>query len=59
MHKTCPKCQQAKPLDQFNKNKRRSDGHQGVCKNCQAEYTKQHYKNNKQSYINRAKQRSK
>lgn len=58
MQKYCPKCEQNKPLNQFNKNRRRKDGHQGVCKTCQAEYTRQHYNNNKQPYIDRAKQTS-
>lgn len=33
--KYCPRCDSTKPLDDFNKNKNRYDGHQGYCRPCQ------------------------
>jgi hypothetical protein len=36
--KTCPKCQQSKPLEEFVKDKRRKDGHGTYCLLCVREY---------------------
>jgi len=33
--KTCPKCRELKPLDDFYKDRSNKDGHQGSCKRCQ------------------------
>ena len=41
--KKCTKCDTAKPLDEFYKNKSRKDGHQHKCKVC----NKRHYEKNK------------
>lgn len=57
--KNCPKCGNDKELDEFPLNKTRSDGHGGACKECQREYTKNHYNNNKKQYFIRNKRRVK
>lgn len=49
MLKYCSKCNQEKNLDQFHKNKNRSDGLNGFCKNCiksykYSKYYSMHYK---------------
>ena len=33
--KTCPRCKGSKKLTDFNKNSRRADGHQSMCRLCQ------------------------
>lgn len=38
MLKRCTKCNQTKSTDNFAKNSKRSDGLQGICKQCQKEY---------------------
>lgn len=43
MKKKCPACGQVKILDEFNKNKKRSDGLQTYCKQCQSKYDKRYY----------------
>lgn len=49
--KICSKCKQTKNIDKFNKKGKSFTYH---CKDCQNQYTRQHYKNNKDSYIKRA-----
>jgi len=39
--KICAKCEKAKPKEEFNKNKRYSDGCQSYCKECMSSYGKQ------------------
>ena len=41
--KTCSKCKEYKPLDQFSANNKKKDGKQSNCKEC----VKEHYKANK------------
>lgn len=53
--KICPKCNEYKNKDQFNKNKSKKDGLQVNCKLCQSECTKKHYRNNKSAYLDRSK----
>jgi hypothetical protein len=48
--KTCNKCNIEKSLDQFNKNKSKSDGHHVWCKQCMSEQHKKLYAN-KSEYI--------
>lgn len=56
--KVCTKCKLEKDIESFNwkvKNIKR----QTHCKICQSNYTKEHYKNNKGPYLERAKVRNK
>ena len=53
--KTCSRCETNKLLSEFHKNKSRSDGRQGICKACRVIYVKQHYEDNKESYVKRSK----
>lgn len=47
MLKRCFKCGIEKPTNQFSKNKGRSDGLSGQCKECHSIMRKEHYENNK------------
>jgi len=37
VRKTCQRCGQEKSLSDFHRNRTKSDGHNGICKSCQAE----------------------
>lgn len=61
MAKTCTHCKKTKPLTEYHKYKRSSDGVRSRCKSCRRVleksdplYKKKHYKNNKDKYINQA-----
>ena len=41
--KTCTKCNENKPLSEFNKNKRQADGVQTCCRMCQKALNRQSY----------------
>ncbi|UXE05331.1 HNH endonuclease [Mycobacterium phage Skinny] len=41
--KTCNKCKQDKPVDQFNKNRSNADGLQRQCRDCQRDTDREHY----------------
>lgn len=47
MTKRCFKCKIEKPIECFSKNKGRSDGHSGQCKECHTVMRKEHYEKNK------------
>jgi hypothetical protein len=53
--KKCYKCQVEKSVSEFAKNKSRRDGLQAACKACRKIYIKQHYQDNRQYYIDKAK----
>jgi hypothetical protein len=57
--KVCTKCKKEKELDDFAIKKTTSDGRAFVCKECQNEYTKEHYNNNKKRYHDRNVRRKK
>jgi len=44
--KTCFKCNQTKPIDDFHKNHKMADGHSGKCKECACLDTRIHYRRN-------------
>lgn len=44
--KKCNKCQQVKPLNEFNKHAARKDGLQSFCRKCSKTHYKNYYKNN-------------
>jgi len=41
VRKTCQKCKVEKSLSDFHRNKTKTDGHNGICKVCQAEFDKE------------------
>lgn len=51
MEKTCAKCNSLKNLSEFSK-REKGDGYQYICKTCMALYIREHYKRNKEYYIN-------
>jgi hypothetical protein len=54
--KTCSRCEQAKPLESFSK---KGNGYQAMCKECNREYQREHYQNNKSVYAEKEKRRRK
>ena len=50
--KICSSCQNEKPLNQFSKKRQ---GLQSQCKDCHRIYRRQHYLDNRQKYIDKAK----
>lgn len=52
--KNCSRCRQELPLDQFSW-KKKNVSRQPYCKECNKSYHKEHYQQNKQDYINKAK----
>jgi hypothetical protein len=54
MNKICSTCNKNKNINNFAINKSKKDGLNGKCKECQREYLKEHYKKNKQYYIDKA-----
>ncbi|HAI41575.1 MAG TPA: hypothetical protein DCM40_27410, partial [Maribacter sp.] len=49
--KKCTKCKIEKPLTEFHKDKYRKDGHSPRCKTCKAQYSAQHYAENKEKIL--------
>lgn len=52
--KQCNHCRQWLTLDNFHKNKTKSDGLQYICKNCARIYRKKYYKNNREQFLKRS-----
>ena len=50
----CSRCEQTKPIDQFNWKNKSKGRRQTTCRICQSAYTKEHYRKNKQPYKDRA-----
>lgn len=48
IYKVCTRCEQSKPLIEYHKDKRKSDGHVTTCKQCRHEYRKQYNLVNKE-----------
>ena len=55
--KKCTRCQEDKSLDDFSKNKNKKDGYNYICRECQNEYVRQHYLENRQKYIDKSLKR--
>ena len=53
--KTCGKCKEDKDLNQFNKNKNKSDGLSRICKDCTKKEHTDWYNKNKQVQISKNK----
>ena len=49
--KTCTKCSEAKPFDQFAKDKQKSDGYRSSCKACNTSYRAAYYQEHKDEAI--------
>ena len=47
MSKTCTKCGETKPLDDFHRNKTGAGGRRSYCKECVREYTRRYYEENR------------
>ena len=45
--KTCAKCGETKPLDDFHRNRSRADGRKEWCRECEAEYRRGYYEKNR------------
>lgn len=52
--KLCTHCNTQKAPEFFSKKKRNKDGLQSFCKQCHSAILKEHYKNNKQYYVDKA-----
>ena len=57
--KKCSKCQEDKPLREFNKRKASKDGLQAFCRACSNEDAKEHYNTDKQYYKDKNNKRRK
>ena len=49
--KKCSSCKEEKDLNQFNKNKRRSDGLNTLCKYCSRKRSRKYYADNREKHI--------
>lgn len=56
--KKCTICKVYKEENQFNKNRRRKDGLNNVCRDCSKEILKQHYKDNIDRYKKKSRIRN-
>lgn len=56
--KSCTKCKRAIAPENLINKKTSKDGFSSICRPCQREYLREHYRNNKQSYLDRNKIRS-
>lgn len=59
MKKICSKCKNEKFLNEFNKKSESKDGLNSQCRECNKEYLKNHYINNKEYYYNKSKEKRK
>lgn len=57
--KKCSRCNQEKPLEEFNFKDKTLNLRQYHCKSCSRIYVQNHYKNNKQYYLEKARIRNK
>lgn len=57
--RVCTKCKEEKPETEFHYRNKKKGTLRYMCKACQKDYNKQHYLNNKDAYLNRAKERNK
>jgi hypothetical protein len=57
--RTCSRCKNEKPDEDFAWHRRERQQRQPYCRACQAEYKQQHYRANKQRYIDAAGRRRK
>ena len=55
MSKTCTKCGETKPLDDFHRDKTRTGGRRPYCKECVQEYTRRYYEENRDKWLEYAR----
>ena len=55
--KICSRCKELLPLSSFNKSASKISGVCTYCKKCNKAYLKEHYRDNKQYYLNKSKER--
>jgi hypothetical protein len=55
----CGRCQQLKPLSEFNWRRRRRQQLDNLCRPCRSEYHAEHYQANRERYIDQARERKK
>lgn len=53
--KSCTKCGEVKPLDDYYRQRKMPDGRQPRCKTCAAEYQRRHYAENRDKELERAR----
>ena len=53
----CSKCEIDKPLSGFTRNKAKKCGYNSYCKECNKDYQKKHYEDNKLNYIDKKNNR--
>ena len=53
--KICTKCKLPKKLSEFNETSNINLSYRSDCKECQKKYSKEHYDNNKQRYLDNQK----
>lgn len=56
--KSCPRCKKEKPIEAFSYKNKRKEKRQSYCKKCSQESIKNHYKNNKEYYLQKAQKRN-
>ena len=54
--KICSKCELEKEVSEFTKNKRKKDGYNSYCKECNKTYQQGHYQRNKGYYFDKKKE---
>ena len=57
MGRTCGRCGEEKPLDDFAWRRKAKDQRDNYCRPCRAEYKQEHYRANRQRYIDNAAKR--
>ena len=55
--RTCGRCDESKPIFQFNWRRARRGQRDNLCRACRALYKEEHYQANKQRYVDQARQR--
>lgn len=55
MEKQCTRCNQIKPISEFNKNKTKKDGHHNLCRVCSNINSKTYYNKNKEEHIKKVR----
>ena len=54
--KTCTKCKETKPLEEYHKQKRAKSGRRSVCKLCRSIETKEYHQKNREKNLSRSKE---
>lgn len=57
-NKTCTKCGKPKPEDKFAFRNKEEGKRRGTCKDCHAEYLREHYRDNREMYLKNARKQN-